>query len=423
MAHVEKYTMADVTGIFIHYDRSPGHSLSNKDIDKSRTHLNYNLAAADQPMPQKKFLRIRLKQIKTNGRKNQNVMVDWVITQPTDVKETDSKRFFQEVYRFLIDRYGVQNVISAYVHMDEVGNTPHMHFSFIPVETLEDGTEKLNAKAVINRTELQKFHKELQAAMDVRMGYHISITSGITKAQGGNKTISQLKAETKLMEELPQGKKKLLSQDVSYSPEEDRHLKELAAQGISYLVEKDAIDEDRKKFQASAAAINSKDRLLKEKESELEEKEALADLIIQTSCSPSAKAYPEMVKDNERLVKYAEQLNQDLHTVAVNVGSEIMKEIPIQTSLNYNDIPEEPSRSVMKVIQGWFVQLKETLHDLKDSILNMTARVHIFSRNYEDPEVEDLKDDVDMELPDFIDKDEIEARAEDLLYSANQYYR
>ena len=423
MAHVEKYTMADVTGIFIHYDRSPGHSLSNKDIDKSRTHLNYNLAADDQPMPQKKFLQIRLKQIKTNGRKNQNVMVDWVITQPTDVNEIDSKRFFQEVYRFLIDRYGVRNVISAYVHMDEVGNTPHMHFSFIPVETLEDGTEKLNAKAVINRTELQKFHKELQTAMDVRMGYHISITSGITKAQGGNKTITQLKAETKLMEELPQGKKKLLSQDVSYSPEEDRHLKELATQGISYLVEKDAIDEDRKKFQASAAAINSKDRLLKEKESELEEKEALADLIIQTSCSPSAKAYPEMVKDNERLIKYAEQLHQDLHTVAANVGSEIMKEIPIQTSLNYNDIPEEPSRSVMKVIQGWFVQLKETLHDLKDSILNMAARVHIFSRDYEDPDVEELKNDVDKELPDFIDKDEIEARAEDLEYSANQYYR
>ena len=190
-----------------------------------------------------------------------------------------------------------------------------------------------------------------------------------------------------------------------------------------YLVEKDAIDEDRKKFQASAAAINSKDRLLKEKESELEEKEALADLIIQTSYSPSAKAYPEMVKENERLVKYAEQLHQDLHTVAANVGSEIMKEIPIQTTLNYNDIPEEPSKSVMKVIQGWFEQPRETLHDLKDSILNMAARVHIFSRDYEDPDVEELKNDVDKELPDFIDKDEIEARAEDLEYSANQYYR
>ena len=34
-----------------------------------------------------------------------------------------------------------------------------------------------------------------------------------------------------------------------------------------------------------------------------------------------------------------------------------------------------------------------------------------------------IVDDVDMELPDFIDSDEIEARAEDLEYSANQYYR
>ena len=283
--------------------------------------------------------------------------------------------------------------------------------------------KNLNAKAVINRTELQKFHKELQATMDLRMGYHISITSGITKAQGGNKTISQLKSETRLMETLPQGKKKLLSQDVSYSPEEDKHLRELAAQGISYLVEKDAIEENRKKFQASAAVINSKDRLLKEKESVLETKEWWADQIIQSSYSPSAKAYPEMVKDNERLTRYAEQLQQDLQTVAENVGSEIMKEIPIWTELHYADIPEEPSRSVMRVIQGWFDRLRENLHELKDSILNMAARVHIFSREYEDPEVEELKDEVDMELPDFIDKGEIEARADDLEYSADQYYR
>ena len=72
------------------------------------------------------------------------------------MKETDSKRFFQEVYRFLIDRYGVRNVISAYVHMDEVGNTPHMHFSFIPVETLEDGTELTE----IRETDLNHYFKD-----------------------------------------------------------------------------------------------------------------------------------------------------------------------------------------------------------------------------------------------------------------------
>ena len=53
----------------------------------------------------------------------------------------------------------------------------------------------------------------------------------------------------------------------------------------------------------------------------------------------------------------------------------------------------------------------------------MAARVHIFSRDCEDPEIEELKNDVDMELPDSIDRDEIEARAEDLEYFANHYYR
>ena len=128
MAHCEKYTKADVTGMFIHYERTPGHSLSNKDIDPERSYLNYNAAADDQPLPQRRFLANRLKQIKTNNRKNQNVVCDWVVTQPRDVKDEDSQAFFQAAYKFMSDRYGKENVVSAYVHMDEIGQTPHMHF-------------------------------------------------------------------------------------------------------------------------------------------------------------------------------------------------------------------------------------------------------------------------------------------------------
>ena len=39
--------------------------------------------------------------------------------------------FFEETYAFLSERYGAQNVISAYVHLDE--RSPHMHFAFVPV--------------------------------------------------------------------------------------------------------------------------------------------------------------------------------------------------------------------------------------------------------------------------------------------------
>lgn len=87
------------------------------------------------------------------------------------------------------ERYGRKNVVSAYVHMDEIGQTPHMHFCFVPVEKLEDGIEKLNAKAVVDRNELRQFHPALQKAIDESLGYHVSITSGITKEQGGNKTV------------------------------------------------------------------------------------------------------------------------------------------------------------------------------------------------------------------------------------------
>lgn len=189
MAHCEKYTKADTTGMFIHYERTPGRSLSNKDIDSSRSYLNYNAAETDQPLSQKKYLALRLSQIKTNNRKNQNVICDWIVTQPKDVRQEDSRAFFFATYEFMSERYGRKNVVSAYVHMDEIGQTPHMHFCFVPVEKLEDGIEKLNAKAVVDRNELRQFHPALQKAIDESLGYHVSITSGITKEQGGNKTV------------------------------------------------------------------------------------------------------------------------------------------------------------------------------------------------------------------------------------------
>lgn len=52
-----------------------------------------------------------------------NVMVDWVITLPQSLNDKgleNEDRFFREAYKFLNDRYGKENVISAYVHMERV---------------------------------------------------------------------------------------------------------------------------------------------------------------------------------------------------------------------------------------------------------------------------------------------------------------
>ena len=185
MAHLEKYTAAATGHMLAHYDRT--HSSS---IDESRTALNYNLAEKDQPIPALDFLHKRMSEIKVLKRANVNVMCDWVITAPESLTQEELPLFFSECYKFLTERYGRENVITAPVHMDET--SPHIHYSFIPVVTdKKKGIPKLSAKERITRKDLNTFHQDLTKYMTAVFGRDIGILNGATA--GGNKTIKQLK--------------------------------------------------------------------------------------------------------------------------------------------------------------------------------------------------------------------------------------
>lgn len=188
MAHLEKYTAAAAGHMFAHYDRS--HSSSTSNIDKSRTHLNYNLAEKDQPLSCLDFLHKRMSEIKVLKRANVNVMCDWVITAPESLTPEELPLFFDECYKFLNARYGKENVISSPVHMDET--SPHIHYNFVPVVTdKKKGIPKLSAKECITRKDLNTFHPDLTKHMTAVFGRDIGILNGATV--GGNKTIKQLK--------------------------------------------------------------------------------------------------------------------------------------------------------------------------------------------------------------------------------------
>ena len=190
MAHKQKYTRGAVGHMFGHYDRS-------KEVPELKspgnTVLNYNLASNDQPKSQLDFLHQRLSEVKVHNRKDVNVMVDWVVTLPQSLNGKgleNEDRFFKEAYKFLNDRYGKENVISAYVHMDET--TPHMHYAFVPVvEDIKNGGYKLSAKEAITREDLRTFHKDLSDHMERVFGRDIGILNEATKE--GNKSIVELK--------------------------------------------------------------------------------------------------------------------------------------------------------------------------------------------------------------------------------------
>lgn len=192
MAHMMKHTKASCGHMFAHYDREAGERIGNDSIDHDRSDLNYNLAT-DQQMQQGDFVRKRCSEVHCQNRKDVNVMVSWVVTAPKDLPEDEHKAFFQATYDFLAKRYGAENVVSAWVHMDET--QPHMHFAFVPVvHDQKRGRDKVSAKEAVNRIDLRTFHGDLQECIEQKLGHEVGILNEATK--DGNKSIKELKRQS-----------------------------------------------------------------------------------------------------------------------------------------------------------------------------------------------------------------------------------
>jgi len=195
MASVKKFTKSAVVNILRHVERTIKNP-ANQDIDSTKINKNYFLSP-DRKKSSYDYFKERKKELYCHNRADVNVMVGWVVTIPKDAHPEDEEKFFQTTYNFLEDRYGEANVVQSIVHKDESGQ-PHLHFNFIPTvpdkNPKHESTEKICAWEVINKKELQKFHPDLQKYLK-NNGVKANIVSGITKAQGGNKTVWEMKQE------------------------------------------------------------------------------------------------------------------------------------------------------------------------------------------------------------------------------------
>ena len=289
MAHMMKHTKAACGHMFAHYDRECEH-ISNENIDTQRSHLNYNLAVHQQ-LPQGEFVKQRCSQVHCQNRKDVNVMVSWVVTAPKNLPEQEHGHFFKATYDFLQNRYGKENVVSAYVHMDEI--TPHMHFAFVPViYDQKKDRYKVSAKEAVGRPDLQTFHADLSKHLELALGHEVDILNEVTK--NGNKTVRELKREAaaKEIEDLKQERKQLLfQQKKEFGRYEDLQIEvgkiqdtavKTVMPGFVALKKKDF---EQLKEQAKAYVVNREEindirqhrKALADKEKELEkEKAALA---------------------------------------------------------------------------------------------------------------------------------------------------
>lgn len=227
----EKFTRNQSGNILVHCDRSdPNRTYKNQEIDHSKTYLNYNLAPEHKGMTDYEFMKKRCEKFKILKRKDVNWLVSWVITMPADY--TGNKAlFFREAYNFMENRYGKDNVVSAYVHLDET--SPHMHFCFVPVIFDKKKQEyKVNAKQCINKVELKQIHPEMQEYLENKLQTKVNILNGATAE--GNKTIDQLKKEEKI-------KQKVISELIKNPTEE---IKKLVIEQIPEEQKENIIEEE-----------------------------------------------------------------------------------------------------------------------------------------------------------------------------------
>ena len=164
ICRMQKMKSHDLKGIQFHNQRER-ESKTNSDIDKERSHKNYDFVN-DENIDYNERVKEIIESQKTGSRKTRKDAVlvnELLVTSDRDFFErldpVEQKRFFEESFKLFSERYGEQNIAYATVHNDE--KTPHLHIGVVP---MRDG--KLQGKNVFNRAELlwmqDKFPEHMQ---------------------------------------------------------------------------------------------------------------------------------------------------------------------------------------------------------------------------------------------------------------------
>ncbi len=137
----EKLTRAEINGKGTHNDRKAKNH-TNKDIDPTRTHLNYYIKKNELTYTKEFDKYLKDSNVQGHLRSNSIIMCQMVFTSDQiffdKIGEKETKRYFDECYKFICNykNLGEKNIISAVVHLDE--GAPHLHLMFVPVVHTKD---------------------------------------------------------------------------------------------------------------------------------------------------------------------------------------------------------------------------------------------------------------------------------------------
>ena len=206
MANLTKFTRSGLGQILAHVrrgsepERYPDGNLKklrkykNQNIVATHSKYNYNLRERGDNLTDYQYIEKRVKAHNVLNRADVNWLGSWVVSLPQSLQnaqEEDKELFFKETFEFLSKRYGKDNIVYAYVHMDET--TPHMHTGVTPCFYDEDKKRlACNYKKFFSRKEYQTFHKDYSKHMKEVFGRDIGVYDDSERKKAFNKTTTEL---------------------------------------------------------------------------------------------------------------------------------------------------------------------------------------------------------------------------------------
>lgn len=197
VARMEKMKSGNLVGIGNHNQRKTKNH-SNKDIDKTRSKLNYDLLNRTENYKTdiENFINEN-KSTQRVVRKDAVLINEWIITSDQvffkNLNTDEREKFFISSKDYFAEKFGDENIRYAKVHLDET--TPHMHLGIVPF----DKENKLSAKRVFNRQALREVQEELPNYLQ-ELGFEIE--RGRKGSERKNLTIPEFKEMKERQKEL-----------------------------------------------------------------------------------------------------------------------------------------------------------------------------------------------------------------------------
>lgn len=183
-----KYKRENLMAVYRHNERK-NKNYSNKDIDRTKSHLNYSLKEPEFNYVKEFDNIINKYDLKGQIKTVSNIVCEYMITSDNDffkrIGEKETKRYFETAYKFVCDYkdLGEKYILSAKVHYDE--KSPHMHLLFLPVvHTTDKKGNPIDKLACSEFWKAKDSYRQLQNAFFKYMVSNgFSLERGLTKEE------------------------------------------------------------------------------------------------------------------------------------------------------------------------------------------------------------------------------------------------